>query len=128
MDYADHVEYTRIYSDAAGETRFGAVAVALRLTDFAPPAKPFAVADFIPATRFAFCAPAAGWYGDWHPTPRRQLFLLLKGVWQVTVSDGESRRFGPGSAVLLEDTTGKGHLTQIVSDEDGLAGIVQLPD
>ena len=120
--------YTRIYCDTAGETHFDTVTVAMRLTDFAPPAKPFAVAEFIPATRFAFCAPAAGWYGDWHPTPQRQLFLFLGGVWQVSVSDGETRRFGPGSAVLLEDTTGAGHLTQIVSEEDGLAGIVQLPN
>lgn len=122
------MEYTRVFSDAAGETHFDMVEVVMRLTDFAPPAKPFAVAEFVPASRFAFCAPAAGWYGDWHPTPQRQMFLLFQGVWQVTVSDGEARRFGPGSAVLLEDTAGKGHLTEIVSDEDGLAGIVQLPD
>lgn len=121
------MEYTRIFSDAAGETHFGTVEVAMRLTNFAPPAQPFAVAEFVPASQFAFCAPAAGWYGDWHPTPQRQVFLLLGGVWQVTVSDGEARSFGPGSAVLLEDTTGKGHLTQIVSAEAGLAGIVQLP-
>lgn len=128
MASLDYTEYTRISCDAAGETHFDMVTVALRLTNFAPPAAPFAIADFIPATRFAFCAPAAGWYGDWHPTPQRQLFLILRGVWQVTVSDGETRGFGPGSAVLLEDTTGKGHLTQIVSDEAGLAGVVQFPD
>ncbi len=124
----EHVAYTRVFCDTAGETHFDTVEVALRLSDFAPPAKPFAVAEFLPATRFALCAPAAGWHGDWHPTPQRQMFLILGGIWQVTVSDGEARRFGPGSAVLLEDTTGAGHLTQIVSEEDGLAGIVQLPD
>lgn len=125
--YRQYTTYTRISCDAAGETHFDTVAVALHLTDFAPPAKPFAVAEFIPATRFALCAPAAGWAGDWHPTPQRQLFLILGGVWQVTVSDGEVRRFGSGSAVLLEDTAGRGHRTQIVSEENGLAGIVQLP-
>ncbi len=121
------MEYTRIFSDTAGETHMDTVEVTMRLTDFAPPARPFAVAELVPATRLGFCAPAAGWYGDWHPSPQRQMFLLFKGIWQVTVSDGEARRFGPGSAVLLEDTTGKGHLTEIIGDEDGLAAIVQLP-
>jgi hypothetical protein len=124
----EYTEYTRVSCDAVGETHFDTVSVAMRLTNFAPPAAPFAVAEFIPAAEFAFCAPAAGWYGDWHPTPQRQLFLILRGVWQVTVSDGEARRFGPGSAVLLEDLVGKGHLTQIVGEEDGLAGIVRFPD
>jgi hypothetical protein len=122
------MDYTRIFSDALGETHFETVEVAMRLTDFAPPAPAFAVAPFIPAARFAFCAPAAGWFGDWHPTPTRQMFLLLKGVWEVTVSDGAVQRFEPGSAVLLEDTTGKGHATRILGDEEALAGIVQFPD
>jgi hypothetical protein len=30
--------------------------------------------------------------------------------------------------VLLEDTTGKDHLAQIVSEEAGLADIAQFPD
>jgi hypothetical protein len=127
MEPLKYTEYTRVASDTAGETHFGAVPVALRLTNFAPPARPCAVGEFMPASQFAFCAPATGWYGDWHPTPQRQLFLILAGVWQVTVSDGEARRFSPDSAVLLEDVIGKGHLTEIVGEADGLAGIVQLP-
>jgi hypothetical protein len=30
----------------------------------------------------------------------------------VEVSDGEKRVFGPGSVLLVEDTTGKGHITR----------------
>jgi hypothetical protein len=31
---------------------------------------------------------------------------------QVTVSDGETRYIGPGEVFLLEDTTGKGHMSK----------------
>ena len=33
-----------------------------------------------------------------------------------------------GSAVLLEDTAGKGHRSRVIGDEDVLAIVVQLPD
>ena len=52
----------------------------------------------------------------------------MSGSENWRLSDGALRRFGPGSGALLDDVTGKGHLTQIEGDADGLAGIVQLPD
>lgn len=121
------MQYTRIFSDQAGETHFASADIAMRLTPFAPPAAPMATAPFTPTTRITFLAPAAGWYGEPHPTPARQFFLCLAGEWEVTVSDGEARRFGPGSVILLEDTSGKGHATRIISDADGLGAMVQLP-
>jgi hypothetical protein len=39
----------------------------------------------------------------------------------------ESRRFGPGSLLLLEDTRGQGHSTRIL-DEDVVMLITQLAD
>jgi hypothetical protein len=43
------------------------------------------------------------------------------------VSDGEVRQFGPGSMVLFEDTTGKGHLSRVVGPTEAVAVVVQLP-
>jgi hypothetical protein len=43
----------------------------------------------------------------------------------VTASDGESRRFGPGSLLLLEDTRGQGDSTRIL-DEDVVMLVTQL--
>src|SRR6266403_2115683 len=31
---------------------------------------------------------------------------------QITASDGESRKIGAGEVILVEDTTGKGHLSK----------------
>ena len=33
---------------------------------------------------------------------------------KITASDGESRVIGTGEVILVEDTTGKGHLSQHV--------------
>jgi hypothetical protein len=33
----------------------------------------------------------------------------------VEVSDGSKRKIGPGDLVYLEDTTGKGHITRLLS-------------
>ena len=48
--------------------------------------------------------------------PRRQLIIHLAGEAEVEVSDGEVRRFGPGSVMLVEDVSGKGHRTRRVGD------------
>ena len=51
----------------------------------------------------------------WHNAPSRQFAINLTGVLEVELSDGTKRRIGPGDLVLLEDTTGKGHVTRLVS-------------
>ena len=55
---------------------------------------------------------------DWHPAPRRQYIVkfLDAGV-EITVSDGERRVIGAGEVILVEDTTGKGHLSKAVSGQ-----------
>jgi quercetin dioxygenase-like cupin family protein len=117
-----------MYSDPAGETHFQRVAIPLAVVAFSPPAPPVYLAPFTDAARFTFIRLPAGWYGDWHPTPRRQLFCILRGTWEVTVSDGEVCRLGPGSVALVEDTRGKGHTTRIGAGEDGPATVVQLAE
>jgi quercetin dioxygenase-like cupin family protein len=71
---------------------------------------------------------AAGWSSDWHPATARNIFFVLSGEWEVSASDGEARRFGAGSVLLVEDTTGKGHSSRVVSEIDSLAAMVELDD
>jgi hypothetical protein len=42
--------YTRLYSDADGESHFEEVEVDLALTDYAPPAEPLGLSCFTPAS------------------------------------------------------------------------------
>jgi oxalate decarboxylase/phosphoglucose isomerase-like protein (cupin superfamily) len=85
------------------------------------------LSTFTPATRWAFFEIPSGWEGDWPPTPRRQIFFWLAGEVEITVSDGEVRRFPAGTVLLVEDTTGRGHYSRTVA-ADTLAALVQFPD
>ena len=51
---------------------------------------------------------------------------MVRGRVEATTTDGEARVFGPGVAVLLEDTNGTGHRTRVVGDEPWLALVVVL--
>ena len=118
--------YARIYTDADGATHFEDVEVILSPKDYAPPAPPLDVSAAIDARRLVFVGGASGWEGDWHPSPTRQFAVILSGVFEVRVSDGEARSLGPGSVVLLEDTVGRGHFTRVESQESGLMAMVHL--
>jgi hypothetical protein len=51
---------------------------------------------------------------DWHPAPRRQYIINLDAGVQITASDGESRIIGAGEVLLVEDVSGKGHLSKAI--------------
>jgi hypothetical protein len=116
--------YARLYSDDEGESHFEDVEIDLTSTDYAPPAPPLNLSAFTPATQFCFMNAPAGWSSDWHPSSGRNVFFVLTGEWEVTASDGETRRFPAGSVLLVEDTTGKGHASRVVSDS--LSAMVKL--
>ncbi len=119
--------YTRIYDGDDGETHFEDLSVTLEPQNFAPPAAPLNIAPFLGATDTLWVGADPSWGGDEpHPAPQRQIFCSLRGTYEVTASDGAARRFGPGSVLMLEDTSGKGHATSIIGDEDALIFAVSL--
>ena len=121
------MQYVRIYADSEGKSHFDEGEIALTTNNFAPPATPFNVSAPIVADQLVFIAMPPGWYGEWHPAPRRQYWLQTSGQIEVEVGDGEIRRFGPATVVLLEDVTGKGHVTRVIGDDEVTAAFVQLP-
>ena len=124
-----HARYVRLFADAQGESHFDEVDVDLEPVDFAPPAAPLHVAALFPAISCGFVCGPPEWDGSIpHPAPRRQLFCTLRGEYEVTASDGMVRRFPAGSLLLLEDTTGTGHTTRILSDDDALIVSIALAD
>ena len=81
----------------------------------------------IPATGVNLRRNSKAYDLDWHPAPRRQFVVNLTGSVKITASDGEVRVFGPGSIMLADDTTGKGHLSQHVGDEERVSLFIHLP-
>jgi hypothetical protein len=109
--------YARIYADSTGASHFSDEEMRLAMVDFAPPLPPVAATRPTAATNFVVISVPSGSEADWHPVPRRQVNVILSGEVEVEVSDGEVRRFGPGSWILGEDTWGSGHITRVVSSE-----------
>ena len=68
-----------------------------------------------PATGIIFRKVDADYNLDWHPAPRRQYIVNLDGGVKITASDGEARIIGAGEIILVEDISGKGHLSQAVN-------------
>jgi hypothetical protein len=121
------VVVARLYSDEAGESHFGTWEWRATETAFAPPAPPVEVTEPVPAERVLMLRIPAGWYGEAHPAPRRQLMVVVAGAMEATASDGETRLFTAGNAILLEDTTGRGHISRTV-DGEVLIAVTQLND
>jgi hypothetical protein len=120
------MKYSRIYADEEGETHFTDHEIDFESVEYAPPAPALMLSKFNPATGYAFSVFPSGWFGDWHPTPRRQIYFILSGTLDCMVSDGEKRLFGAGSIVLVEDTSGKGHVTKVVSEEEVHSAVIAL--
>jgi hypothetical protein len=117
IERSEPFEIVQIYTDSSGESHFGSESLSFSLNDYAPPAPPISVSQGILSKGLIFISSPVGWWGDWHPAPAKQIMFCLIGELEVTVSDGETRRFGPGSVILVEDTHGKGHVSRVVGEE-----------
>jgi len=117
VDVSEPLAYVRIFCDADGTSHFSDEVIPFTLIDYAPPAPPVSVSTAMDAESVVLLSSPPGWHGDWHPAPRRQLMFLLSGELEVEVSDGEVRRFTSGAVTLVEDTSGRGHVSRVVSEE-----------
>jgi hypothetical protein len=119
------LRYARVYSDAEGASHLSDHEQELALIDYAPPAAPLNFAALGDAVGIAVVGADSTWGGHvLHPAPARQFMIVLSGQVQVTVSDGEVRKFDPGDVFLLEDTTGVGHSSSVLGQ--GLVAVVRL--
>ena len=66
-----------------------------------------------------------GRVADWHTAPRRQYVITLSGHGELEIAGGKKIQVGPGSINLVEDVTGKGHITRTVGNEDRVT--IQIP-
>jgi len=117
------MKYTRIYADAQGESHFEDVDVSMK----PGPANAGKISDLIAATGVMFRL-TGEYFIDWHNAPRRQFVVNVTGTVEIVASDGEKRRLGPGSILLAEDLTGKGHTSRGLGGEERLSLFIPLAD
>jgi hypothetical protein len=117
--------YPRLYCTPDGNSHWESVTVELRKINFAPPAAPIHIGDNFPASSAFFGGFEARWGAHdletrlYHPAPAAQFIIVLEGVFSITATDGETRRFRPGDVFRVEDTPPcRGHIT-VVGDKPG---------
>ena len=114
------MHYTRVYADERGESCFEVV-------EWATETRQAAESDLVARISAAFDVRGAYLREPLteaspvpHNAPSPLFIVMLRGRCSIEVSTGETREFGPGEIVLVEDTTGKGHTTRRVGDEQRL--------
>ena len=95
----------RIFSDPDGRTRMEWREVPLDASE-RPTSAP------LPASQVFFRETLEGHTHKRHNAPRRQLVIVVSGLGEVELPDGETWRFGPGAVLFAENTTGDGHITR----------------
>ena len=98
-----------LYTDADGQSHFRDIEV-----EWVEERRGSKLSKRLTASGIIFRETQAEHDVDWHPAPRRQYIVNLDAGVKITASDGESRMIGIGEVILVEDTTGKGHLSQHV--------------
>jgi len=98
-----------LYTDASGESHFRDIEI-----DWIEERNFSKLSARLPATGIIFRETSGDYDLSWHPAPRRQYIINLDGGVKITASDGESREIKAGEVILVEDTTGKGHLSQSI--------------
>ena len=117
------MKYTRICSDSKGESHFEDVEVEMK----AAPYNTGAISEMVAAKGVQFRV-SPDYFVDWHNAPRRQFVVNVTGTLEVTVSDGAKRSFGPGTVLLAEDVTGKGHTSRGIGSAERFSLFIPLDD
>ncbi len=120
------LKYTRVYADAQGGSNVEEIEVAFPAAEFVPGKPVIGLSPAYEATGVAFARVPTDWEGGWHPTPRRQFGAIISGILEIRTSNGDVRRFTPGSVFLLDDTTGKGHNTLTAGGTDAIVLLAWL--
>jgi hypothetical protein len=99
----------RLFSDEDGDSHFEDIEMPMEAVQYAPPAPAVHLSAPVAATQVSWFRFPADWNDAAHPSPRRQLAVVLDGEVKVWTSTGDKRVLRAGECLLMEDTTGKGH-------------------
>jgi hypothetical protein len=101
-----------LYCDADGQSHFRDIEV-----EWVEETNAGRLSRRFPANGIIFRQVPASYDLDWHPAPRRQYIINLDAGVELTASDGERRRIGAGEVILVEDVSGKGHLSKALESK-----------
>jgi hypothetical protein len=100
----------RLFTGSNGESHFEDIDIPFGRKDAID-----ARSEIFAATGVQFRETPADYDLDFHCVPDRQFVITLEGQVDITVGDGTTRRIGVGDVLLVEDTTGRGHISRAVN-------------
>lgn len=102
-----------IFATPDGHSHFGEVDIDMPSSPLFPGEAPFELSPYFAAARIRFVRiPPGIREAGFHNPPGRLLAIWLDGEVEFETSDGEVRRVPAGSAVLVEDVHGRGHISR----------------
>ena len=109
---------TRIYTGPDGQSH--AEEIEMKVTSGA--------SEMMKATGVQFSSRPPAPASDWHTGPRRQFVITLSGRGELEVAGGQKVAVGAGHINLIEDTTGKGHITRNLGPDNRVVITIPLAD
>jgi hypothetical protein len=120
------VSVTRLYTGPDGQTHAEEI-TDVRLTPDAARSG-LEASDVIKVTGLQFVRTSPGWIREWDVAERHQYIVTLTGRGEIELAGGRKIAVEPGSIILAEDSTGKGHISRTVGTEDRIALNIQVAD
>jgi hypothetical protein len=97
------LRYAVVFSDSGDVTHFRDEELPWQVSQSTDPRHSNLVTPFLDAEKIGFLRMPVGLSTDWHPAPGKRFVMVLSGVSEIEVGDGERRKFGPGSVLLVTD-------------------------
>ena len=114
---------TRIFTGPDGQTHAEEIELEL-----APGGGSTELSEMFKANGVQFRRQAPNHFEDWHTAPRRQYVITLSGRGEIEIGGGRRIPIGPGHILLVEDLTGKGHISRGVGTEDRISLLIPLAE
>lgn len=89
-------------------------------------ARPNGVVDLQPVNGIEIHRTRPGFSIGWHVETRRQYVITLSGSGEIDIAGGKKIILTPGTILLVENTTGKGHKTRVLGNQPWVALWVPL--
>ena len=105
------MKVVRLYTGEDGESHFEDIEI--KLEDGGTIGK---LSKKIKATGVIFRETSADYDYSWHCAPQRQFIVMLDAGVEITVGSGETRVIQAGEVLLVEDTTGHGHVSRALNN------------
>jgi len=114
---------TRLFTGSDGQTHAEEIELEL-----GPGEGSTELTEMAKATGAQFRRQAPNYFEDWHTAPRRQYVVTLSGQGEIEIGGGKRIPLGPGRILLVEDLTGRGHISRGVGAADRISLVIPLAD